>query len=189
MTDREKFAKGVVVICDTREQKNSHIISALDKLGIKHKTQKLDYGDYSFTFSNRICSLDFRQTCVVERKANVDEVYSNIIDDRKRIEKEMQAISCLARQCTFIIENCSDWEELKNYKLSDFVMLASDTRKKQDIGLPCYETLDTWRRGKRDKFEVEFVEDKRDTATGRVSSVCRYWDRYRERTKRRDRLN
>ncbi len=47
-TEKEKFLRDVCIICDTREQRNEHIIQQLDKLGINHSRKKLAYGDYSF---------------------------------------------------------------------------------------------------------------------------------------------
>ena len=76
--DKKTFLKTVTILHDTREQKNAHIIEALDKLGVKHEERKLDYGDYSFTADGR----DFSMSCVVERKANVDEIYNNVTSDR-----------------------------------------------------------------------------------------------------------
>ena len=90
--DKKTFLRGVTVICDTREQKNEHIMKSLSEMGIMTETRKLDYGDYSFSREGR----DFSMSCVVERKANVDEIYNNVIGDRGRIEKEMYAASqCL----------------------------------------------------------------------------------------------
>ena len=51
--DKKTFLKTVTILHDTREQKNAHIIEALDKLGVKHEERKLDYGDYSFTADGR----------------------------------------------------------------------------------------------------------------------------------------
>ena len=98
--DKKTFLKTVTILHDTREQKNAHIIEALDKLGVKHEERKLDYGDYSFTADGR----DFSMSCVVERKANVDEIYNNVTSDRGRIEKELYSAAQLAKQLTLFIE-------------------------------------------------------------------------------------
>ena len=62
--DKKTFLKTVTILHDTREQKNAHIIEALDKLGIKREERKLDYGDYSFTADGR----DFSMSRSEERR-------------------------------------------------------------------------------------------------------------------------
>ena len=81
--DKKTFLKTVTILYDTREQKNQHILSALGDMGVMTEQRKLDYGDYSFTADGS----DFSLSCVVERKANVDELYNNIMNDRARLEK------------------------------------------------------------------------------------------------------
>lgn len=67
MTEKEKFIQKATIITDSREQKNNHILSALDDLGVKHEERKLHFGDYSF-----ICGDDdFTLSCIIERKANM----------------------------------------------------------------------------------------------------------------------
>ena len=101
--EKKDFMKKVTILIDTREQKNSHIITIFDNLGIMHESRKLDYGDYSFAVEGR----DFSRSCVIERKANIDELYGNLTHDRERIEKEFDTISKNANQCTLLLENCS----------------------------------------------------------------------------------
>ena len=87
MIDKKSFLKIVTVLYDTREQRNEHILSGLNALGVRAERQKLDYGDYSFRTSTK----DFSMSCVIERKANVDELYQNTMYDPERIEKEFRA--------------------------------------------------------------------------------------------------
>ena len=49
-TDKEidQLVKSIVILTDTREQKNQHILDWLDKKKIPHKTKALPNGDYSF---------------------------------------------------------------------------------------------------------------------------------------------
>jgi ERCC4-type nuclease len=48
-TDKEikELLSGLVILIDTREQGNSHILKYLESHKITHKKRKLDYGDYS----------------------------------------------------------------------------------------------------------------------------------------------
>ena len=89
MSEKSDFMKAVTILIDTREQVNNHIVEVLDNLGIMHESQKLDFGDYSFKVGDKTFSV----ACVIERKANIDELYGNVTTDRERIEKELETIA------------------------------------------------------------------------------------------------
>ena len=76
--DAQTFLKKVTIFCDTAEQKNAHIIDALEQMKIAHEAKNLLFGDYSFCVDER----DFSLSCVIERKANIEELYSNLTHDR-----------------------------------------------------------------------------------------------------------
>ena len=182
--DKKTFLKTVTVLYDTREQKNQHILAALGELGVPFEERKLDYGDYSFTAGGRDGSrlLDFSLSCVIERKANVDELYNNIMSDRGRLEKELYAASQCAKQLTLIVENIGGWEELKNYRVPAWQMKANPQRVKEDIGAPVYSTLKSWQSGNRYRFSVEFLPDKSQTAAKMLEIFYYYWRTYKEMT-------
>ena len=74
-SNKQTFLHNITILHDTREQESRHILEVLDCLKIKHEEKKLDYGDYSFSIDER----DFSLSCLVERKANADELYNNIM--------------------------------------------------------------------------------------------------------------
>lgn len=176
VSEKKNFMKKVNIIIDTREQKNSHIVTALDEMGVMHEPKKLDYGDYSFTIDGR----DFSGVCVVERKANLNEVYSNVSSDRERIEKELDTASKNANQLTFLIENVPSWDKLKALTLSDKEM--QNGRKVKNIGATCYNTLQAWKCGNRYNFTVEFVPDTIDTAKKILEIFYWYYHNYKKFT-------
>lgn len=175
--EKKNFMKKITVLIDTREQKNDHIIKALDAYGVMHESRKLDYGDYSFIADGR----DFSRSCVIERKANVNEVYGNISADRERIEKELDTISRNARQCIFLLENCESWEALKAYSLPKDEVEQTG-RKVQNIGATCYGTLQAWRCGNRYNFTVEFLPDVHYSAARMLELFFWYYHNYRKQT-------
>ena len=59
--------KELVVIADSREQVNGHLISWLDKNHIQHKSRALETGDYSVMLGNTT----FEDEIAFERKANL----------------------------------------------------------------------------------------------------------------------
>lgn len=176
--DKKHFLKTVTVLYDTREQKNSHILDALSEMGIMTEQRKLDYGDYSFTADGR----DFSLSCVVERKANVDELYTNIMSDRGRLEKEFYAAAQLAKSFTIVVEGVGTWDELKAYSVPDWAMKRNPERKVKDIGVHVYNTLRAWTARDRYGAAVEFVKNNEQTAAKLLELFYYYWRSYKEMT-------
>lgn len=176
--DKKEFMKSVTVIYDTREQKNEHILTALSGMGVMTEAHKLDFGDYSFRTGDR----DFSMSCVIERKANVDEIYGNIMGDRERIEKEFYSAAQLSKQFTLVIENVESWEALRSYEVPDWQMKREPQRKVKAIGSHVYSTLKSWQTGNRYRFGVEFVEDNKQTAAKMLEIFYYYWRSYKEMT-------
>jgi len=95
-TDKElrEIIKSLVILVDTREQENLHIIEFLTKKKIQIKSKKLDFGDYSFFLpKNSDLSINrdiyFDKQIVVERKGSLSELAGNLTADRERFEKEL----------------------------------------------------------------------------------------------------
>lgn len=102
-----KLLSTAVVLIDTREKENAHIIEWLDKRKIAHKEQKLNYGDYSLLLPKNVeygIVQDVVLDYAVERKASLEELSGNLTNDRDRIEYE-------CRRCEgkmdFVIEDGS----------------------------------------------------------------------------------
>lgn len=174
-TEKQKFLKDVIVLVDTREQKNAHILDSLEAMGVPFEVKKLDLGDYSF----RVGDKDFSMSCVIERKANVEELYTNIMQERGRIEKEFYAASCLITQLTLLVESVGSFEELKNYKAPEWQM-QNLKRKVSDIGRHCHATVRAWMLRDRYGFSVEFCKDKNNTATKLLELFYYYYHNYKE---------
>lgn len=176
--DKKSFMKAVTVLYDTREQKNAHIIDALNDMGVMVEQRKLDFGDYSFMAEGR----DFSLSCIIERKANVDEIYGNIMHDRERFEKELYAASLLSNEFTLLIENVGSWEELRLYEVPEWQMNQFPDRKVKATGAHVYATLKAWKPNNRYRFRVEFSEAKENTAAKLLEVFYYYWRNYKELT-------
>lgn len=175
--DKKTFLKKVIVLHDTREQENGHILAGLDSLKVKHQPAALRFGDYSFIVEND----NFSLSCIIERKANVDELYGNLTKDRERIEKEFSAACMLAKDFTLLIENCSSLEALNEFKIPDWQMEKFE-RKVQDIGKYCYATIQSWQAGNRYQFKTVFVEDNTETAAKILECFYWYWRNFKKMT-------
>lgn len=105
----EELISSMTIIVDTREQKNNHITDYFDRKKINYKRKALNYGDYSFMIpANEKLSIPrdlyFNNSCVVERKASLEEISGNLTNGRDRFEKEL----CLAPKTkVLLIENAS----------------------------------------------------------------------------------
>ena len=178
MPTKESFLKQVVILCDTREQKNQHILSAFDNMGVKHECRKLDFGDYSF----RIGEKSFELGCAVERKASIDELWCNVTHDRKRFEKEIDAMSAVSHTATLIIENCPDSYFLKNYRIDNRTMLMQG-RKVSEIGKQIYATLQAWSCPNRYGLNVHYLSSNQGTAPFLLNHFYYYYHNYESLTK------
>ena len=88
----------MVVLVDTREKSNSHIIEWLDKKKIPYKLKALSNGDYSFYVpANPNLNIDrdlfFDSHIMIERKGSLEELSSNFSQHRARFEEEMATYS------------------------------------------------------------------------------------------------
>lgn len=95
-TEKEvkSMLKSMVILIDTREQQNDHILKFLDKKKVKYRSKKLDFGDYSFCIpANEELDIKkdiyFDKDIVIERKGSLSELAGNLTKDRERFEKEL----------------------------------------------------------------------------------------------------
>lgn len=98
----KELLKSMVVLIDTREQKNDHICEYFASKDIRFISKKLDFGDYSFFLPKNEDlaiphDLHFSDEFVIERKASLDELAGNMkggsgeVNERQRMTNEMRA--------------------------------------------------------------------------------------------------
>lgn len=120
-TDAEikKLLKNLVIVVDTREQVNKHILDYFDLKKKRYIVQKLDQGDYSaYIESNeetKILGVNrdwyFSDEIAVERKGSVDELIGNFVD-RDRLENEFLRLDKYNTKTVFIIEDKNGYEKI-----------------------------------------------------------------------------
>lgn len=86
----KRLTKSMIILVDSREKKNSHILGYFDKQGISYQIGVLEYGDYSFMIPASAADQDiyFHRDIVIERKASLEELSGNLAQERERFEKE-----------------------------------------------------------------------------------------------------
>jgi len=96
-----------VILIDTREQENKHIIDYFDKHKIAYESRKLEYGDYSLRLPKNVeygLPNDLVLDYAVERKGSLEELSGNFTNDRDRIENELWRAS---GRMTMVVEDGS----------------------------------------------------------------------------------
>lgn len=115
-TEIKEMLKALVIIIDTREQRNEHITGYLDKKGVPYKVKKLDHGDYSVmlpAMPDRGISRSLHFDIAIERKNSIDELAASI-KDRHRFENEFYR----ARDAhfTLMIEDANGYEDIIRHR-------------------------------------------------------------------------
>lgn len=86
----KRLSKDIIVLVDSREKKNAHILDYFKKQGVSYQVSKLEYGDYSFMIPAAAAGEDiyFHKDLCIERKASLEELSGNFTRERERFEKE-----------------------------------------------------------------------------------------------------
>ena len=83
--------KDIVMVVDTREKKNEHIIQYFEENKIPYVIDKLKSGDYSFFLPNNP-ELNVDRKFLIEKKNSLDELAGNFTVDRERFHREFQRL-------------------------------------------------------------------------------------------------
>jgi hypothetical protein len=136
LTDTEltKVLKHLVILTDTAEKENSHIIDYFTKKKIAFKKVSLSEGDYSGMIAcneetEKLLGISkdlyFNDVIVIERKAHLDELCGNLKNtgtkERQRFEFELTRIKLNCANKFLLIEDNDGEENIrkKNY-MSEF---------------------------------------------------------------------
>lgn len=89
-TEIEELLKSLIILVDSREKENAHIINYFEKRGINYKIQKLDAGDYAAIIPKNLdlgIPKDLMLPVMIERKNSLDELIGSF-KERVRFESE-----------------------------------------------------------------------------------------------------
>lgn len=97
-----------MIICDTREQRNEHILEYFERNGIEYRIQKLDTGDYM---------LEGEECLTIDRKRNLGELCSNLFSrDRGRFWREVRRADEQGMKMIVLIEHGGKVKTLADVK-------------------------------------------------------------------------
>ena len=149
-TEKEykQLLKSLVILIDTREQENHHIIDYLEDKGITYKSKKLEFGDYSFMLKEQpdmeiMRDIHFNSQISVERKQSLNELSNNFTHDRAQFENEL--IRASNSKLILLIENVKGYQDIIKHNY------GTDYNPKSFIG-----TLHSFRH--RYNLDVVFID-------------------------------
>lgn len=139
----------MIILCDTKEKNNDHILQYFDANQIKYKSRSLKTGDYSIMIEacpelGFLVDTYFVDELVIERKNGVKELAGNLANNEEddRFMKELNRMINV-KNVYLIIEND---------KIDDIIEHNYDSKYNE---LSFLRTLLTWQ--KRSNFYLNFV--------------------------------
>lgn len=123
----KKLSRGIVVLVDSREKRNAHILDYFIKQGITYRISKLEYGDYSFMIPVGAAGGDiyFHKDICIERKASLEELSGNFTRERDRFEKEFLKAGNDGAKVYLMVEAPGGYSDIIGHKYrTDFTPAA-----------------------------------------------------------------
>lgn len=120
-TELKKLLKeNLVIIVDTREQENEHILDYFNSKKIRYEVKKIDAGDYSVKLAANPELGIFRDCYIpvmIEKKNSIDELASSF-KDRVRFENEFIRATASKYKIHLLVEDGNGYENIlrKNYR-------------------------------------------------------------------------
>lgn len=95
-----------MIICDSREKKNSHILHYFDKYNIPYKVQKMAVADYM---------VEGKEQLVIDRKQNLEEVAKNLVTtDKRRFLNEIRLGHKNKMKIVVLVEHSKSIKQLRD---------------------------------------------------------------------------
>lgn len=147
----------MVIITDSREQRNQHILEKFSNLDIPFKIKKLDFGDYSMA--------GYEDKIVIERKASLTEIAANFCKGRDRFEAEFTRATESGAKIYLLIEDGKGRDKIKLRQEMDKDKIDMTIRHKKTwrtnfTGNSMVASIVSWK--EKYKFEIIFC-NKKDT--------------------------
>lgn len=114
----DELLKKLVVVIDTKEKENKHIISFFEKKKIPYMVKNLAYGDYSCmlpkgSFQDQKRDIYFYDNFVIERKNSIEELIGNLKEDAARLKKELAHLNKYNIKFNIFVEDLNFEENLR----------------------------------------------------------------------------
>lgn len=147
--DIKECLDSMIILVDSREHPSKQAQKRYESFSSPYRRQKLDYGDYSCSFT--LDGHEVRIPVAIERKASLEELSGNLIQEKERFEREFKrAMDAGARMYLLIEEGnmekiyngryrtkvhpnaykSSLWAIISRYKLSGPIFCKAETSGK-----------------------------------------------------------
>lgn len=88
-TQFKKLCNNIVILCQSNEQKNAHILDYFDSVGIRYRQRSIRDGDYSFIVEacpelGIPCDLAFDDDLFIERKNSLQELAQSLYGQKEK---------------------------------------------------------------------------------------------------------
>lgn len=112
-----------MIICDSREKKNSHILNYFDKHNIPYKVQKMAVADYMIEGKGQL---------VIDRKQNLEEAAKNLVTkDKRRFLDEIRLGYAKKMKIVVLVEHGKSIKQLRD--VPDWSVTWTDKLSKQYV--------------------------------------------------------
>lgn len=113
----KELARHMIILVDSREKQNQHILEYFQKKKIAFEVQTLNYGDYSFylpagVLPKRSEPFYFHREIAVERKASLEELRGNLGKERERFETELRKARNDGCRLSLLVENPRGYNDI-----------------------------------------------------------------------------
>lgn len=112
-----------MIICDSREKKNRHILNCFDKNSIPYKVTKMAVADYMVEGKDKL---------VIDRKQNLEEVAKNLVTtDKRRFLNEIRLGYANKIKIVVLVEHSKTIKQLRD--VPDWSVTWTDKSNKQYV--------------------------------------------------------
>lgn len=170
----EDFKSQITILSDSREQRNQHVLEALNQDGIKFKSKGLKFGDYSFSFDGT----SYEKEVILERKATLTELAGNFCSGRKRFEAEFIKATEAGAKVILLVEDADGREKMILRRTLDAdKSLTADARQKKTwrsnfTANSMIASIASWK--EKYNFSIIFC-NKKETAGQMLKSFYEYF--------------
>lgn len=136
----------MIIECDTRQQKQEHIVKIFDELGIKYIRNKLYCGDYKRVDSPKV---------IIDTKKNLLEVANNLCrtTEHERIKREIQKAKEIG--CEKFIFLIADSKITQIDEVHNWVVPVRKNGTKMTYVKP--DTLEKIMKTMKERYDVDFL--------------------------------
>lgn len=125
--EAREILKSIVILVDTREKENRHILEYITRKKLAYKTRALPAGDYSVMIPENkdlgimrdiYLNLDKDGGILIERKNSAEELAGNLGRNRDRFENELEKMKGAEKH---LIVESGNWSDIYNGRYNSLV--------------------------------------------------------------------